>query len=103
MLPVAGCCICVIAAGAGMSPLGASADAIWGPFLTLTRCLLFLTGFYFSVVFPSGFGLSPHGWAWWPYLTVVVSRMLLSCCCDTWLWSWAWGSRALAQDMLPVE
>lgn len=70
-----------------MSPLGASADGIWGPFLT--RCLLFLTSFYFLVVFPSGFGLSPHGWAWWPYLTVIVSMLLLSCCWDTWLWSWA--------------
>lgn len=49
-MPVAGCWICVTAAGAGMSPLGASAGGIWGPFLTVTRCLLFLTGFYFLVV-----------------------------------------------------
>lgn len=59
----------------------------------MTRCLLFLTGFYFLVVFPSGFGFSLHGWAWWPYLTAMVSVLLLSCCCDTVELGWPGASK----------
>lgn len=82
----AACCwllyLCHCCRGWDVTP-GRQCRGYLGPFLTVTRCLLFLTGFYFLVVFPSGFGFSLHGWAWWPYLTAMVSVLLLSCCCDT--------------------